>query len=94
VVSELILPERIVLLDEIGQKLWLRMIQDRLVGDWDEIPILIGFLSGTEKARRYCMRVIVTIVTTRTGLERRAISTSSTISTPSRTNLELANQHT
>jgi hypothetical protein len=33
VVSELVLPERIVPLDEIGQKLWLRMIQDRLVGD-------------------------------------------------------------
>jgi hypothetical protein len=33
VVSELLLPERIVPLDEIGQKLWLRMIQDNLLAE-------------------------------------------------------------
>jgi hypothetical protein len=33
VASELLLPERIVPLDEIGQKLWLRMIQDNLLAE-------------------------------------------------------------
>jgi hypothetical protein len=31
VVSELLLPQRMVPLDEIGQKLWLRMVQDNLL---------------------------------------------------------------
>ena len=33
VASEILLPERTVPLDEIGQKLWLRMIQDNLLAD-------------------------------------------------------------
>jgi hypothetical protein len=49
VVSELILPERIVPLDEIGQKLWLRMIQDRLVGGEDQVTIYLQQL----KERRF-----------------------------------------
>jgi hypothetical protein len=31
VASELFLPQRIIPLDEIGQKLWLRMIEDNLL---------------------------------------------------------------
>ena len=33
VASELFLPQRIVPLDEIGQKLWLRMIEDNLLAE-------------------------------------------------------------
>jgi hypothetical protein len=33
VASELFLPQRVVPLDEIGQKLWLRMIEDNLLAE-------------------------------------------------------------
>ncbi|HEU4342227.1 MAG TPA: hypothetical protein VFU31_11700 [Candidatus Binatia bacterium] len=38
--SELLLPQRIVPLDEIGQKLWLRMIQENLPAEKDQITNL------------------------------------------------------
>ena len=59
VASEILLPKRIVPLDEIGQKLWLRMIQDKLAGGQDQIRIrlqeLIQGRLGTKGVRSCTM---------------------------------------
>ena len=42
VASELLLPQRVIPLDEIGQKLWLRMLEDNLVGEKTRIQLFFN----------------------------------------------------